>query len=68
MGFTLQHSKNKTFNSGRKLLLLTQHYEPVSYKMLHHRYDTPTFKPNVFHLVTNEGRLKRLLQLYKWLI
>jgi len=31
--------------------------------MLRHPYDTPTFKTNALHLVSNEGRLKRLLQL-----
>ena len=36
--------------------------------MLCHRYDTPTFKTKVLHLVTNEGQLKCILLLYKWLI
>ena len=26
-----------------------------------HQYDTPTFKTNALRLVSNEGRLKRLL-------
>ena len=45
-----------------------QNYEPVSFEMLRHPYDTPTFKTNTLRLVSNEGRLKRLLQLYKRLI
>ena len=36
--------------------------------MLCHPYDTPTFKTEALRLVTNEGRLKHLLLLYKWLI
>ena len=36
--------------------------------MLRHPYDTPTFKTKALRLVTNEGRLKRILLLYKWLI
>ena len=36
--------------------------------MLCHLYDTPTFKTKVLRLVSNEGQLKRLLLLYKWLI
>ena len=35
--------------------------------MLRHLYDTPTFKTNMLHLASNEGRLKHLLLLYKWL-
>ena len=45
-----------------------QHYEPASFQMLRHPYDTPTFKTNVLRLVSNKGRLKRLLQLYKRII
>ena len=45
-----------------------QRYETASFQMLHHPYDTPTFKTNALHLVSNEGRLKRLLLLYKWII
>ena len=36
--------------------------------MLCDLYDTPTFKTNALRLVSNEGGLKRLLQLYKRLI
>ena len=36
--------------------------------MLRHPYDTPTFKTKVLRLVTNEGRIKHLLLLYKRLI
>ena len=36
--------------------------------MLHHPYDLPTLKTKALCLVTNEGRLKRLLLLYEWLI
>ena len=36
--------------------------------MLRQPYDTPTFKTKVLRLVINEGWLKRLLLLYKWLI
>ena len=36
--------------------------------MLRHPYDTPTFKTNMLHLVSNEGRVKRILLLYKQLI
>ena len=36
--------------------------------MLRQPYDTPTFKTNALRLVSNEGWLKRLLQLYKRLI
>ena len=32
--------------------------------MLRHPYDTPTFKTNALRLVSNEGWLKRLFQLY----
>ena len=35
--------------------------------MLRHPYDTPTFKTKALRFVTNEGWLKRLLLLYKWL-
>ena len=45
-----------------------QHYEPASFQMLRHQYDTPTFKINVLRLVSNEGWLKRLLLLYKQII
>ena len=45
-----------------------QHYKPVSFEMLRHSYDTPTFKTKALCLVSNEGRLKCLLQLYKRLI
>ena len=38
-----------------------QQYEPASIQMLRHQYDTPTFKTNALRLVSNEGRLKRLL-------
>ena len=34
--------------------------------MLCHPYDTPTFETKC--LVSNEGWLKRLLQLYRWII
>ena len=34
--------------------------------MLRHPYDTPTFKSNVFRLVSNERGLKRLLLLHKY--
>ena len=30
-------------------------------------YDTPTFKTEALHLVSNEGQVKCLLLLYKWL-
>ena len=36
--------------------------------MLHHPYDTPTFKTNALHLVSNKRQLKCLLLLYKWII
>ena len=36
--------------------------------MLRHPYDTPIFKSNALHLVSNEGRVKYLFQLYKQLI
>ena len=45
-----------------------QQYEPASIQTLRHQYDTPTFKTNALHLVSNEGRLKRLLSLYKGLL
>ena len=32
--------------------------------MLRHLYDTPTYKTNVLQLVSYEGQVKRLLQLY----
>ena len=38
------------------------------YFVIFHQYDTPTFKTKALRLVTNEGRLKRLLLLYKRLI
>ena len=41
-----------------------QQYEPASIQMLRQQYDTPTFITNALHLVSNEGRLKRLLLLY----
>ena len=65
MGFTLQHINN---NSGTKLFLLTLHYEPVSFRVLCHPYNIPTFKTNTLHLVSNQGQLKCLLLLYKWII
>ena len=37
-------------------------------KLIFDSYYTATFKTEVFRLVSNEGRLKRLLLLYKWLI
>ena len=36
--------------------------------VIFHPYDTPTIKTKVLRLVSNEGRVKRLLQPYKWLI
>ena len=33
--------------------------------ILHHPYDTPTFKTKALRLVSNEGRVKRLLLLYQ---
>ena len=33
-----------------------------------HQHDTPTFKTKALHLISDEGRLKRLLLLYKWLL
>ena len=33
--------------------------------MLRQLYDTPIFKSNALRLVSNEGRVKRLFQLYK---
>ena len=36
--------------------------------MHRHLYDTPTFKTKALRLVTNEGRLERLLLLYKQVI
>ena len=33
-----------------------------------YKYNTPTFKIEVLRLVSNKGRGKRLLLLYKWLI
>ena len=38
-----------------------QQYEPASIQTLRQKYNTPTFKTNALHLVSNEGRLKRLL-------
>ena len=38
-----------------------QQYEPASIQTLRHHYDTPTFKTNALRLVSNEGRLKRIL-------
>ena len=38
-----------------------QQYEPAFIQTLLHQYDTPTFKTNALHLVSKEGRLKRLL-------
>ena len=38
-----------------------QHYEPASFQMVRHQYDTPTFKTNVLHLASNKEWLKRLL-------
>ena len=40
----------------------------MNQSMLRHSYNTPTFKAKALRLVTNEGRLKHLLLLYKWLI
>ena len=42
-----------------------QHYESASFQMLHHQYDTLTFKTNALRLDSNEGQLKRLLLQYK---
>ena len=36
--------------------------------LIFHPYDTPPFKTKALRLVTIEGWLKHLLQLYKWLI
>ena len=36
--------------------------------MLHHPCNTTTFKINAFCLISNEGRVKRLLLLYNWLM
>ena len=41
---------------------------PPSFQVLRHQYDTPTFKTNALRLVSNEGRLKRLLLQYKRLV
>ena len=38
-----------------------QQHEPASIQTLRHPYNTPTFKTNALGLVSNEGRLKRLL-------
>ena len=38
-----------------------QQYKLASIQTLRHQYDTPTFKTNALHLVSNEGQLKRLL-------
>ena len=40
----------------------------VTQFIIFYPYDTPTFKTKVLPLVSNEGRVKRLLQLYKRLI
>ena len=45
-----------------------QHYEPASFKILRHPYNIPTFKTNALRLDSNEGQLKGLFQLYKWLV
>ena len=37
--------------------------QPPFKPALRHQYDTPTFKTNALRLVSNEGRLKRLLLL-----
>ena len=42
-----------------------QLYEPASFYMLRHQYDSPTFKTNMLHLASNEERPKHLLLLYK---
>ena len=44
-----------------KLLTAVQSY------LLRHLYDTPTSKSNALRLVSNDGQVKRLLRLYKWL-
>ena len=49
-----------TFSQIRSQLLMQQ-YKPASIQMLRHQYDTPTFKTNALRLVSNEGRLKRIL-------
>ena len=36
--------------------------------MLHHPYYISTFKTNALCLASNEGQVKHLLLLYKWLI
>ena len=38
-----------------------QNHELVSFEMLCHPYDTPTFKTKALHLVTNGGQLKCFL-------
>ena len=38
-----------------------QQYEAASIQILRHPYNTPTLKTDALRLVSNEGRLKRLL-------
>ena len=45
-----------------------QQYEPASIQTLRHQNDTPAFKTKALRIVSNEGRLKRLLLLYKGLL
>ena len=48
----------KLFYSGTKLLqaiIVMQHYEPVSFKMLCHLYNIPTFITNVLILLVMKG-------------
>ena len=43
----------KLLNSGTKLQLLRQHYEPVFFETLCNLFDTPTFKTKALRLVSN---------------
>ena len=36
-------------------LAIMQHYEPASFQMLHHQYDTPTLKLTHFILLVMKG-------------
>ena len=40
----------------------------MTHFVIFHPYDTPTFKTEALPLAGNEGRVKRLLLVYKWLI
>ena len=53
--FILQYISNKIFDSGIKLELLLQHYEPGFFQTLRHLYETPTFKSKALYFVSNNS-------------